>query len=73
MAIRKKSKSAKIRALLDKGMRQKDISDRLKVSPQLVNTVARNYGKTNYDKVGNKEQKFIDKLLSLVNEYRKSK
>jgi transposase len=41
---KKENKSAKIRALLDKGLLQKDIAKRLGVSPQLVYIVARNYG-----------------------------
>jgi transcriptional regulator with XRE-family HTH domain len=41
---RKENKSAKIRALLDKGMLQKDIAKKLGVSPQLVYIVARNHG-----------------------------
>lgn len=44
MARKKENKSAKIRALLDKGMTQKDIVKKLGVSQQLVYIVARNHG-----------------------------
>lgn len=44
MARKKQSKSEKIRALLDKGMTQKDIVKKLGVSQQLVYIVARNHG-----------------------------
>ena len=44
MARKKENKSAKIRALLDKGMLQRDIAKKLKVSAQLVYIVARNHG-----------------------------
>lgn len=44
MARKKENKSAKIRALLDKGLSQKDIVKKLGVSPQLVYIVARNHG-----------------------------
>lgn len=43
MARKKENKSAKIRALLDKGLSQKDIVKKLGVSPQLVYIVARNH------------------------------
>ena len=36
MVRKKENKSAKIRALLDKGMLQRDIARKLKVSAQLV-------------------------------------
>lgn len=75
---RKGSKSAKIRALLDKGVEQKDIVKKLKVSSQLVYIVARNYGKLKpvkrHKSAGaGKDQKFIAKLLALVDAYRKVK
>ena len=44
MARKKENKSAKIRALLDKGVLQKDIVKKLGVSAQLVYIVARNHG-----------------------------
>ena len=44
MARKKENKSAKIRALLDKGMLQRDIVKKLGVSQQLVYIVARNHG-----------------------------
>jgi len=44
MSRKKQNKSAKIRALLDKGFLQKDIAKKLKVSAQLVYIVARNHG-----------------------------
>jgi len=44
MARKKENKSAKIRALLDKGMSQKDIVKKLGASQQLVYIVARNHG-----------------------------
>jgi len=44
MAKKKENKSAKIRALLDKGVLQKDIVKKLGVSAQLVYIVARNHG-----------------------------
>lgn len=44
MARKKENKSAKIRELLDKGVLQKDIVKKLKVSQQLVYIVARNHG-----------------------------
>lgn len=44
MARKKENKSAKIRALLDKGVSQKDIVKKLKVSAQLVYVVAKNHG-----------------------------
>lgn len=72
----KQSKSAKIRALLDKGLQQKDIVKKLKTSYQLVHIVARNYGKTNKPPIRkglNKDGVFISKLLALVDSYRKEK
>ena len=44
MARKKENKSAKIRALLDKGVLQRDIVKKLGVSQQLVYIVARNHG-----------------------------
>ena len=75
---RKGSKSAKIRALIDKGLDQKDIVKKLNVSPQLVYIVSRNYGKLKPVKqrkpaASGKDQKFISKLLALVDAYRNSK
>jgi transcriptional regulator with XRE-family HTH domain len=93
MARKKENKSAKIRALLDKGLLQRDIVKKLGVSQQLVYIVARNHGALNdtqssiAKKLGisgkkyaskraggtSKDQKFISKLLALVDAYRKGK
>lgn len=94
MARKKENKSAKIRALLDKGLLQRDIVKKLGVSQQLVYIVARNHGALNdtqssiAKRLGisskkyaaskrvsgtSKDQKFIAKLLALVDAYRKGK
>ena len=91
MARKKQSKSEKIRALLDKGMTQKDIVKKLGVSQQLVYIVARNHGaltdtqsriakrlgisvkKTTVKRVKRVDDRAIlDKLWSILNEYRKA-
>ena len=94
MARKKENKSAKIRALLDKGMLQRDIAKKLKVSAQLVYIVARNHGALSDRQnmlakrlgINPKKYKFkqeepvkrmddravLDKLWSILNEYRKA-
>lgn len=91
MARKKENKSAKIRALLDKGMSQKDIVKKLGVSQQLVYIVARNHGaltdtqsriakrlglsakKPAVKRVKRVDDRAVlDKLWSILNEYRKA-
>jgi len=91
MARKKENKSAKIRALLDKGMLQRDIVKRLGVSQQLVYIVARNHGALTDTQssiakklgINPKDQTvkrvkkvddraILDKLWSILNEYRKA-
>lgn len=77
MARKKENKSAKIRALLDKGMLQRDIVKKLGVSQQLVYIVARNYGLQAEGKLGRTvkrvdDRAILDKLWSILSEYRKA-
>ena len=91
MVRKKENKSAKIRALLDKGMSQKDIVKKLGVSQQLVYIVARNHGaltdtqsriakrlglsakKPAVKRVKRVDDRAVlDKLWSILNEYRKA-
>ena len=77
MARKKENKSAKIRALLDKGMLQRDIVKKLGVSQQLVYIVARNYGLQAEGKRGRTvkrvdDRAILDKLWSILSEYRKT-
>ena len=72
----RESKSAKIRTLIDKGLKSKDIVKKLKVSPQLVYIVSRNYGKKTTVKRGRqslaKERAVLAKLWSILDAYRKA-
>jgi len=77
MARKKENKSAKIRALLDKGMSQRDIVNKLGVSQQLVYIVARNQGLQAEGKRGRPvkrvdDRAILDKLWSILSEYRKA-
>ena len=91
MARKKQSKSEKIRALLDKGMTQKDIVKKLGVSQQLVYIVARNHGALTdrQNRLANRlginpkkhavkqvkrvdDRAILDKVWSILNEYRKA-
>lgn len=84
MSRKKQNKSAKIRALLDKGFLQKDIAKKLKVSAQLVYIVARNHGALT-DRQAKKlrlskkttvkrddARKVLDQLWSILNKHRKA-
>ena len=74
--MKKGNKSAQIRALLDKGLKSKDIVKKLKVSPQLVYIVARNYGKKSTVKRGRpskvNERAVLAQLWAILDAYRKS-
>lgn len=74
--MKRVNKSSLIRKMLDKGMTQSDIVRKLKVSPQLVYIVARNYGKLTPVKRGRpskiNERIVLAKLWSILSEYRKS-
>lgn len=91
MARKKENKSAKIRALLDKGVTQKDIVKKLGVSQQLVYIVARNHGALTdrQNRLANRlginpkkhavkqvkrvdDRAILDKVWSILNEYRKA-
>lgn len=88
MTKKKENKSAKIRALLDKGVLQKDIVKKLGVSAQLVYIVARNHGALTDTqsslarKLGINAKKHmvkrrddravLDQLWSILNEHRKA-
>jgi hypothetical protein len=72
----RESKSAKIRTLLDKGLKSKDIVKKLKVSPQLVYIVSRNYGKKPTVKRGKpskaNERAVLAQLWAILDAYRKA-
>ena len=74
MARKKQNKSAKIRALLDKGVAAKVIAKILSVSAQLVYIVARNHGVKATVKrgrpSGKNERVVLAKLWSILNDYR---
>ena len=74
--MKKANKSAQIRALLDKGLKSADIVKKLKVSPQLVYIVARNYGKKSTVKRGRpskaNERAVLAQLWAILDAYRKA-
>jgi DNA invertase Pin-like site-specific DNA recombinase len=74
--MKRVNKSSLIRKMLDKGMAQSDIVRKLKVSPQLVYIVARNYGKLTSVKRGRpsrlNERIVLAKLWAILSEYRKA-
>jgi DNA invertase Pin-like site-specific DNA recombinase len=77
MARKKENKSAKIRKLLAKGMLQSEIVRKVGASPQLVYLVARNLGLQAEGKRGRKvkqvdDRAILDKVWSILNEYRKA-
>lgn len=77
MPRKKESKSAKIRKLLAQGLSQADIVRKLAVSPQLVYIVARNQGLQAEGKRGRPvkrvdDRAILDKLWSILSEYRKA-
>jgi len=72
MAKKKENKSAKIRALLDKGVLQKDIVKKLGVSAQLVYIVARNHGALATTVKRIDDRAVLDKIWSILNEHRRA-